>query len=123
MARCRPTEGMSNVIPFRRPAGVPTGGQFAAQARPEADVSLDSPAADRSVDTPSEFELPAPAVDTSAPSDYYPDVRGSKYTGWRDAASIAKDVRSDIKEAVKAGHLPSSVGGHDIAYSVTCHKY
>lgn len=33
---------MSNVTALRHPAGIPTGGQFAAQHRPEADVELDA---------------------------------------------------------------------------------
>lgn len=93
-------------------AGVPTGGQFAATAHAESTTAL-APA----------YEPPPAPVNHAAPEDYYPDVHGSKYTGFRDAAAIAKDVRADIKAAVDAGHLPASVGGHDVAYSVRCRKY
>lgn len=48
----------------------------------------------------------------------YTTVKGSKYTGWRDVASIAKDVRTDLKEAVAAGYLPD-----DVTFAVTCSKY
>lgn len=43
---------------------------------------------------------------------------GAKFTGYRDASAISKDVRGDIKDAVKAGDLPS-----DIKTSVKTDKY
>lgn len=43
---------------------------------------------------------------------------GSKYAGWQDAATIAKNVRADIKQAQKDGSLPK-----DIKVSVRCEKY
>lgn len=101
---------MSSSNPSRQPAGVPTGGQFAARSSAEAEISLEAP-------------RPVTAEPEVTSDGQYTTVRGSKYTGWRDAAAIAKDVRSDIKSAVASGDLPASIGGHDIAYSVTCKKY
>ena len=43
---------------------------------------------------------------------------GSKYTGYRDAALIAKDIRADIKAAKAAGEIPA-----DVKVSVRCEKY
>lgn len=43
---------------------------------------------------------------------------GSKYTGYRDAALIAKDIRADIKAAKSAGEIPA-----DVKVSVRCEKY
>lgn len=108
---------MSNVIPFRRPTGSPTGGQFATTQRGEADVDLGlaPPAVAAASAIPSE--------PTVSGSEMYPERKGSKYTGYRDAALIAKDVRTDIKAALKSGELPTSAGGHDVTYSVTCDKY
>jgi hypothetical protein len=34
---------------------------------------------------------------------------GEKYTGFRSATDIAKDIRSDIKEAISAGKLPKDL--------------
>jgi hypothetical protein len=34
------------------------------------------------------------------------DFYGSKYTGWRSSAEVAKDYRADVKAAIKAGELP-----------------
>ncbi|MCU6479044.1 hypothetical protein [Arthrobacter sp. A2-55] len=45
-------------------------------------------------------------------------VTGGKYTGFRDAAAIAKDVRADLKEAVAANYLPAGLG-----YSVTSERF
>lgn len=43
---------------------------------------------------------------------------GSKFRGYRDAASISSDVRSDLKKAVKDGSLPA-----DVKASVRSDKY
>src|SRR5450830_616951 len=48
----------------------------------------------------------------------YTTVQGSKYTGTRDVAAVAKDVRTDLKDAVTAGYLPD-----DVTFAVTCSKY
>lgn len=57
---------MSHTIPFRVPAGVPTGGQFAARSAREADIELHTPGVSASDRT-------APDLDTS---DYvYEQVR------------------------------------------------
>lgn len=49
----------------------------------------------------------------------YPDpVVGSRYTGWVDAAEVAKRVRADIKQAKADGTLPKHV-----KTSVRCRKY
>lgn len=39
----------------------------------------------------------------------YRKTTGAKFTGWRDVASIAKDVRADLKAARKAGYLPEEL--------------
>ena len=44
---------------------------------------------------------------------------GAKYTGHRDRASIAKDIRADLKFAQEKGFLPSSMAGRPITYAVT----
>jgi hypothetical protein len=36
-------------------------------------------------------------------------TEGSKYTGFRSAVDIAKDIRKDIKEEVAAGRLPKDL--------------
>lgn len=43
---------------------------------------------------------------------------GGRYTGYRPYADINKDIRADIKRAIKAQHLPA-----DITYSVTGESY
>jgi len=43
---------------------------------------------------------------------------GGRYTGYRPYADINKDIRADIKRAIKAQHLPD-----DITYSVTGESY
>jgi hypothetical protein len=43
---------------------------------------------------------------------------GSKYTGYQDAALIAKAIRADIKQAQKDGLIPT-----DVKISVRCEKY
>ncbi len=43
---------------------------------------------------------------------------GSKYTGYRNASEICKDIRADLKEATEAGYLPAG-----LSYSVTNEKY
>lgn len=48
----------------------------------------------------------------------YTTAVGSKYTGWRDVASVAKDVRSDLKAAQAAGYLPA-----EVSFSVVTDKY
>lgn len=48
----------------------------------------------------------------------YTTAVGSKYTGWRDVASIAKDVRTDLKAAQAAGYLPA-----DLKFAVVTDKY
>lgn len=48
----------------------------------------------------------------------YTTVTGSKYTGYRPAAEVAKDVRADLKGAQKAGYLPG-----DLTFSVTTSSY
>lgn len=50
--------------------------------------------------------------------DIYAPTVGSKYTGYRPAAEIAKDVRNDLKEAQKAGYLPKH-----LTFSVTRDYY
>jgi hypothetical protein len=45
-------------------------------------------------------------------------VTGSKYTGYRDATDICKDIRADLKAATDANYLPSA-----LKYSVTNEKY
>ena len=48
----------------------------------------------------------------------YTTVTCSKYTGWRDVAEVAKDVRTDLKDAVDAGYLPDG-----LRFGVTVSKY
>ena len=48
----------------------------------------------------------------------YTTAVGGKYTGWRDVASIAKDVRTDLKAAQAAGYLPA-----DLKFAVVTDKY
>lgn len=49
----------------------------------------------------------------------YPEpIVGSRYTGYTDAAVVAKNVRADIKQAKADGTLPAT-----IKTSVRCHKY
>ena len=48
----------------------------------------------------------------------YTTAVGGKYTGWRDVASIAKDVRTDLKAAQAAGYLPD-----EVSFSVVTDKY
>lgn len=48
----------------------------------------------------------------------YPDRVGSKHTGWRPVADVAKDVRADLKEAVGAGYLPP-----EATFSVVTHTF
>ena len=48
----------------------------------------------------------------------YTTAVGAKYTGWRDVAEVAKDVRADLKAAQKAGYLPEG-----ITMAVTVSKY
>lgn len=48
----------------------------------------------------------------------YTTAVGSKYTGFRDVADVAKDVRGDLKAAQAAGYLPD-----DVKMSVTTSKY
>jgi hypothetical protein len=43
---------------------------------------------------------------------------GSKYTGYRNATDICKDIRTDLKEATEANYLPAG-----LKYSVTNDKY
>lgn len=43
-----------------------------------------------------------------------PDFYGSKYTGYRPAAEVAKLIRAELKAAQKAGELPT-----EIKFSVT----
>jgi hypothetical protein len=43
---------------------------------------------------------------------------GSKYTGYRNATDICKDIRTDLKEATEANYLPAG-----LKYSVTNEKY
>lgn len=43
---------------------------------------------------------------------------GQNYTGYRDAAQIAKDIRADIKDAKKTGRIPA-----DVKVSVKTRKY
>ena len=43
---------------------------------------------------------------------------GSKYTGYRDATAICKDIRADLKAATEANYLPAG-----LKYSVTNDKY
>lgn len=111
---------MSAAAPIsRRPAGTPTGGQFAETQRGEADVDL---LADTAA-TPEPIGWQPPEPGTVKEDPLYPEWTGSKYTGWRDIASVATDVRKDLKDATNAGYLPRSVGGHDISYSVKVDKY
>jgi hypothetical protein len=48
----------------------------------------------------------------------YTTVVGGKYTGYRDVADVAKDVRGDLKAAVKAGYLPDG-----LSFAVRTSKY
>ena len=49
----------------------------------------------------------------------YPEpIVGSRYTGYTDAAVVAKNVRADIKQAKADGTLPAT-----IKTSVRCRKY
>lgn len=48
----------------------------------------------------------------------YTTVVGGKYTGYRDVADVAKDVRGDLKVAVQAGYLPDG-----LTFRVTTSKY
>lgn len=48
----------------------------------------------------------------------YTTAVGAKYTGWRDVASVAKDVRTDLKAAQAAGYLPA-----DLKFAVVTDKY
>lgn len=50
----------------------------------------------------------------------YTTVTGAKYSGYRPAAAIAKDVRADIKNAVAAGDIAVPPGA---TFSVTCQSY
>jgi len=50
--------------------------------------------------------------------DFYAPTVGSKFTKWRHVAEIAKDVRSDLKEAEKKGYLPQG-----LKYSVKIDTY
>ena len=43
---------------------------------------------------------------------------GSKYTGYRDATEICKDIRTELKAATEANYLPAG-----LKYSVTNDKY
>lgn len=43
---------------------------------------------------------------------------GEKYTGYRDATEICKDIRTDLKAAVAANYLPAG-----LKYAVKNHKY
>jgi hypothetical protein len=45
-------------------------------------------------------------------------VTGSKYTGYRDASDICKEIRTDLKAATAANYLPAA-----LKYSVTNDKY
>lgn len=51
-------------------------------------------------------------------TDIYAPTVGSKYTGYRDVADVAKDVRKDLKEAQAKGYLPPH-----LTFSVTVDKY
>ena len=63
------------------------------------------------------FEPPY-TQDLATDGSYYPDHVGSKYTGFRDVAEIAKDVRAEIKDATRVGYLPRGV-----KYSVTASRF
>lgn len=43
---------------------------------------------------------------------------GAKYSGYRDATEICKDIRADLKAAVEANYLPAG-----LKYAVKNHKY
>ncbi|HEX9226155.1 MAG TPA: hypothetical protein VF885_05810 [Arthrobacter sp.] len=45
-------------------------------------------------------------------------ITGSKYTGYRDATEICKDIRTELKAATEANYLPAG-----LKYSVTNDKY
>jgi len=49
--------------------------------------------------------------------DFYAPTVGSKYTGYRNATDVAKDIRADLKEAEAKGYLPAG-----LKYSVTNEK-
>lgn len=48
----------------------------------------------------------------------YTTAVGAKYTGWRDVAAVAKDVRADLRAAQAAGYLPA-----DLKFAVVTDKY
>lgn len=54
---------------------------------------------------------------TNGPVTYTTAV-GGKYTGFRDVADVAKDVRQDLKAARDAGYLPE-----DVTFAVTTSKF
>lgn len=47
----------------------------------------------------------------------YTTTTGSKYTGFRPVAEVAKDIRMDLKDAVDAGYLPDGLD-----FRVNCDK-
>jgi hypothetical protein len=49
---------------------------------------------------------------------HYTTTTGSRFTGWRDVVSVAKDVRADLKDAVRAGYLPEG-----LKFGVTTSKF
>ncbi len=62
------------------------------------------------------YEVPTFVREENA-DNYYPATTGSKFTGYRPATEIAKDVRNDLKEAQAKGYLPKH-----LKFSVTVDK-
>jgi hypothetical protein len=62
--------------------------------------------------------MPDPPEHWPAYCDPENETRGKNYKGWRNAADITKDIRRDIKDAIKTGALPSG-----LKVSVTCDNY
>lgn len=58
-----------------------------------------------------EYTYTVPTYKTETGTDnMFPSTFGSKFTGFRPVVEIAKDVRKDLKEAVKGNYLPSAYG-------------
>lgn len=118
-ARNAESERLAQVIPIGSAPSLRTTPGIDAATGVERDT-------DRAVEVASTGSSGEAAGRTSATvtnDGQYTTVRGSRYTGWRDVSAIAKDVRADIKNAIRAGSLPSAMGGHALTYSVTTKKY
>lgn len=123
-----------NVVPLRRAAGAPGGGQFAPAGHRESAVELSGPGEPNSARNP---ELPpgpdqvftaptgsmsgvdlaarAALMDDTAPTvtdpeGRYPVLTGPKYDRdqWRTSAEVARLLRADLKAAQESAALPPS---------------